>query len=61
MSDDSLLLEATDLRLRLRLRTHAGAVDAVRGVSFRLRRGETLGAIDGTATGRGSISETSPH
>jgi ABC-type dipeptide/oligopeptide/nickel transport system ATPase component len=59
MSDDSLLLEATDLRLRLR--THAGAVDAVRGVSFRLRRGETLGAIDGTATGRGSISETSPH
>ena len=43
MTNTTPLLEVTDLRLRLR--THAGTVDAVRGVSFTLRRGETLGLV----------------
>ena len=37
------LLEVSTLRVRLQ--THRGPADAVRGVSFSLARGETLGLI----------------
>ena len=40
MTTEPPLLDVRDLRVRLR--THAGPVDAVRGVSFTLQRGETL-------------------
>ncbi|MFT4243731.1 MAG: ABC transporter ATP-binding protein [Acidovorax sp.] len=44
------LLEVTDLRIRLQ--THRGPADAVRGVSFGLARGETLGLIGESGCGK---------
>ena len=44
------LLEVTDLRVRLA--TSRGAADAVRGVSFALERGETLGLIGESGCGK---------
>jgi peptide/nickel transport system ATP-binding protein len=44
------LLEVTDLRIRLQ--TQRGPADAVRGVSFSLARGETLGLIGESGCGK---------
>jgi len=44
------LLEVSNLRVRLQ--THRGAADAVRGVSFHLARGETLGLIGESGCGK---------
>ncbi|MBE2242290.1 MAG: ATP-binding cassette domain-containing protein, partial [Burkholderiaceae bacterium] len=44
------LLEVTDLRVRLM--TSRGPADAVRGVSFALDRGETLGLIGESGCGK---------
>ena len=44
------LLEASNLRIRLQ--THRGPADAVRGVSFTLARGETLGLIGESGCGK---------
>ena len=44
------LLEVSNLRIRLQ--THRGPADAVRGVSFSLARGETLGLIGESGCGK---------
>jgi peptide/nickel transport system ATP-binding protein len=44
------LLEVSNLRVRLQ--THRGPADAVRGVSFALERGETLGLIGESGCGK---------
>ena len=44
------LLEVSHLRIRLQ--THRGPADAVRGVSFSLARGETLGLIGESGCGK---------
>lgn len=44
------LLEVSELRIRLQ--THRGPADAVRGVSFSLERGETLGLIGESGCGK---------
>ena len=44
------LLEVSNLRIRLQ--THRGPADAVRGVSFSLERGETLGLIGESGCGK---------
>ena len=44
------LLEVSTLRVRLQ--THRGPADAVRGVSFALERGETLGLIGESGCGK---------
>ena len=44
------LLEVSNLRIRLQ--THRGPADAVRGVSFALERGETLGLIGESGCGK---------
>lgn len=44
------LLEVSDLRIRLH--THRGPADAVRGVGFTLERGETLGLIGESGCGK---------
>jgi peptide/nickel transport system ATP-binding protein len=44
------LLEVSNLRIRLQ--THRGPADAVRGVSFTLARGETLGLIGESGCGK---------
>ena len=46
----SPLLEVSNLRIRLQ--THRGPADAVRGVSFSLARGETLGLIGESGCGK---------
>src|SRR3989344_5216541 len=46
----SFLLEVSNLRIRLQ--THRGPADAVRGVSFSLARGETLGLIGESGCGK---------
>jgi len=50
MSDAPPLLEARDLRVALR--TARGPAEAVRGVSFSLERGETLGVIGESGCGK---------
>ena len=44
------LLEVSNLRVRLH--THQGAVDAVRGIDFTLHRGETLGLVGESGCGK---------
>ena len=44
------LIEATDLGVQLR--THAGMVQAVRGLNLRLQRGETLGLVGESGCGK---------
>ncbi|EER61102.1 oligopeptide/dipeptide ABC transporter, ATPase subunit, partial [Acidovorax delafieldii 2AN] len=44
------LLQVTNLRIRLQ--THRGAADAVRGIDFTLRRGETLGLVGESGCGK---------
>ena len=44
------LLEVTDLRVRLQ--TQRGPADAVRGVSFALELGQTLGLIGESGCGK---------
>jgi peptide/nickel transport system ATP-binding protein len=56
MTNTTPLLEANDLRLRLR--THAGTVDAVRGVNLSLRRGETLGLVGESGCGKSLTAMT---
>ncbi len=50
MPPDTPLLDVQNLGLRLR--THAGPVDAVRGVNFTLQRGETLGLVGESGCGK---------
>ncbi|MFZ4756769.1 MAG: ABC transporter ATP-binding protein [Burkholderiaceae bacterium] len=50
MSDASPLLEVRDLRVSLR--TARGPAEAVRGVSFSLERGQTLGVIGESGCGK---------
>jgi len=56
MSENTPLLEVVDLGLRLR--THAGAVDAVRRLNFSLRRGETLGLVGESGCGKSLTAMT---
>ncbi|MBU4423581.1 MAG: ABC transporter ATP-binding protein [Gammaproteobacteria bacterium] len=44
------LLEVSNLRIRLQ--THHGAADAVRGIDFALQRGETLGLVGESGCGK---------
>ena len=44
------LLEVSSLRIRLQ--THRGAADAVRGIDFTLRQGETLGLVGESGCGK---------
>jgi peptide/nickel transport system ATP-binding protein len=50
MTDGTPLIEVQDLRVRLN--TSRGPTDAVRGVSFSLARGETLGLIGESGCGK---------
>ena len=50
MTDRKLLIEVDNLRVRLK--TSRGPADAVRGISFSLARGETLGLIGESGCGK---------
>ena len=48
--DDNTLIDVEDLRIRLP--SHAGSIDAVRGIDFSLQRGQRLGLVGESGSGK---------
>jgi peptide/nickel transport system ATP-binding protein len=55
VSEARVVLDVRDLRVEYRA-AHNGRVEAVRGVSFQLRRGETLGLVGESGCGKSSLA-----